>query len=315
MNEPADKQKNDKVGFLCCIESGFLEEQVLLLAKSLRMFGGLLSQSNLYAVCPVASRQPSMSTIHALQSLNVEVIIEDLNKRLLNFPYANKSYALEHISKLANHEILVFLDSDTLFLDEPSRLILASNIDFAARPVDIRGICASPFDCVFLQYWQQLCELAEITIDDLPIIETSMDQTKIFANYNGGLLVFRRSLEVGRLWRKLLETSWDRGITPKPDNFWGSGQSTLAVAVHALRMRHKILDLSYNIPMHLIETASEPWTEVNPIHLHYHWLLEKDNFPVWKNKIKYLRLGRSAYHFLSRIRPFKKRRGASSSGF
>src|SRR5690606_32794714 len=130
-------------------------------------------------------------------------------------------------------------------------------------------------DMDFFPYWQQLCELEDIGIQDVPIIRTSMDQASIFANYNGGLLVFRRSFEVGRLWRELLEQSWARGITPKPNNFWGSGQSTLSVAVHALNMRHEILNLSYNIPMHLIEPGSAPWTETDAVHLHYHWLLEK----------------------------------------
>src|SRR5690606_20564500 len=137
-------------------------------------------------------RRPSDSTIRALEFLDVNVVLEDLNRNLLNFPYANKSYSVEYISNQTDHEFLVFLDSDTIFVDEPADLILGNDIDFAARPVDVRGICASPADMDFFPYWQQLCELADIGIQDLPIISTSMDQASIFANYNGGLLVFRR---------------------------------------------------------------------------------------------------------------------------
>src|SRR5690606_23707470 len=103
-----------------------------------------LMQSSIYAGCPVTAPRPSSSTIRALESLGVNVAVEDLNRNLLNFPYANKSYSVEYISNQTDHEILVFLDSDTIFVDEPADLILGNDTDFAARPVDVRGICASP---------------------------------------------------------------------------------------------------------------------------------------------------------------------------
>ena len=38
------------------------------------------------------------------------------------------------------HDILVILDSDTLFLREPAEFVLPPGVDAAVRPVDVKGI-------------------------------------------------------------------------------------------------------------------------------------------------------------------------------
>jgi hypothetical protein len=52
---------------------------------------------------------------------------------------ANRVIAPAHIEDTRRHDILVILDSDTLFLREPCEFILPPHIDVAVRPVDVKG--------------------------------------------------------------------------------------------------------------------------------------------------------------------------------
>jgi len=86
-------------------------------------------------------------------------------------------------------DYLVILDSDMLFLREPS----FHPCDAGARPVDSKDAAstgpADPQDA----YWQRLCDLGGIAIDRLPWLMTTVDNVRVRASYNGGFAVVRRS--------------------------------------------------------------------------------------------------------------------------
>ncbi len=303
------------LAFLLCLEAGFIEEQTILLVQSVRLFGGRYAGCPIYLICPRPHRQPSKATIQTLALMDAIVIVEDLNQSLDHFPYANKAYALAHLERYVEQELIVFLDSDTLMLGEPRSLAISDSHDFAARPVDVRGICSSPLDSVYKSYWTDLCSLAGLSIDALPITLTGVTREAIHANYNGGLLVVRRRIGFGSRWQDLLEKAWEKGLSPRPGNFWGSGQSTFAVAAHALTTRAHLLPDGYNIPLHSPAPGRDLLPPEHPRHVHYHWLLESEHFHQGLDQLLRLSLSDHCRTFLQALKPFQHRRGESHTGF
>lgn len=300
--------------FICCIQPGFLEEQVIRLAQSIRLFSGSYSQCKIYAVSPLGE-ELSKSTLQRLEALDVTIITKNLNKQLPSFPYANKAYAVEYVQSHHQHESLIFLDSDTMFLNSPHALYLDDSVDYLARPVDLRNICCSPLDDLHREYWEGCCQLAGIQIDDLPVIMSSVDNKVIHANWNGGLLMFRGDQEVGSRWRFLIERMWGNQLMAKPQNFWGSGQVSFTIAVTSLNMRGKSLGSAYNIPLHLSGQEVNLKRIDHPIHIHYHWLLDPDNYEQGKKILGQLNIAKKAKKFIDSLPQFHNLTKKTITGF
>lgn len=287
MNPPnLSKMKSPNLAFITCIEKGYLEGQSLLLYESIRQYGGAVKDCSIYAVCPREGKTVSPETQKALDRLSVIYIDKPLNQNLTFFPYANKNFACAYVEENTNHEVLVFLDSDTLFFHEPSQLLLNVNIDVAVRPVDLKGICTSgTLDDQFDSYWRSLCQLCEVDYDRIPLINTTIDQASIKSCYNGGLVAVRANKSIFRQWRENILRVTRNSLEPVPGNFWGSGQSTLAMAIWGVTESVFILDSFYNYPVHIIEhLPKQKIYESYPIiHIHYHDGFNAEN--IEKNPI------------------------------
>lgn len=300
--------------FVCCIQPGFLEEQVIRLAQSIRLFSRSYSQCPIYAVSPYGE-DFSQSTLQQLEALNTTLIVKNLNQELRNFPYANKAYAVEYVESYYQHDALVFVDSDTMFVDNPSSLHLDDSVDFLARPVDLRNICCSPLDDMHREYWEACCKLADIQLTDLPIAMSTADKKVIYANWNGGLLMFRGNKEVGARWRCLIEKMWNFKIMAKPNNFWGSGQVSFTIAVASLNMQGYALDASYNIPLHLSDAGVNLERIENPVHIHYHWLLDRDNYKDGRKIFNKLNVSGKVKVFFELLPQYRNKTKRQFTGF
>jgi hypothetical protein len=306
--------KESGLAFICCIQPGFLEEQTILLAQSIRLFCGRYRDCPIYAISPCGETL-SQACVQILKSLNVSIDIRPLNIIMRFFRYANKAYALEHAEAVYGHETNVFLDSDTLFVDEPFAFTLDDKTDFLARPVDVRGICRSPNDDNYDQYWQECCDLAGVTLDNLSIISTTVDRFPIYTNWNGGLLVTRGSKGIGRRWRETLEKLWQNQVCARPNDFWGSGQVSFALATASLSLNGAILPEGYNVPIHLNPSATRLDEVDKVIHLHYHWMLEKESHAEGIRRVKSLKINKEAELYVSALKPLSQKRGANCTGF
>ena len=174
------------VGFVACIERGVLEAQALLLFESIRRYTDRFKECAIYALSPRAGHEITIDTRRKLDDLHVHYIDTILNSECREYGSANRVAAAAHIEAPRRHEILVILDSDTLFLREPCEFLLAPDIDVALRPVDIKGMCTDGPQDGFDIYWQALCRCCGVDYDEIPWSETSIDRHRIKASYNGG---------------------------------------------------------------------------------------------------------------------------------
>ncbi|NOT53240.1 MAG: hypothetical protein HOP18_01410 [Deltaproteobacteria bacterium] len=250
------------VGFVACIEKGVLEAQALLLFQSIRRYTGVFQDCALYGLSPRAGHAISPTTRKRLDALGVQYLDTVLNSECLEYGPANRVAAAAHIEETHPHEILVILDSDTLFLREPREFLLASDTDVAVRPVDVKGAGTNGSQDRFDTYWQALCRCCGVDYEDIPWRASFVDHHRIKASYNGGLVVARGDLGIMRKWATFFFQSVRQGLRPRlhsasfrsgagwvnseAGGLWGSNQAALSLAVWSTSQRVQQLPPVYN---------------------------------------------------------------------
>jgi hypothetical protein len=282
------------VGFVACIEGGVLEAQALLLFESIRQYAGRFRDCPIYALSPRSGHSISQSVRHRLDELSVTYIDAILNTECREYGSANRVAAAAYIEEVYPHEILVILDSDTLFLREPDKILLPPDVDVAVRPVDIKGMCtdgpADPFDI----YWRDLCRCCGVDYELIPWTESFVDHHRIKASYNGGLVIVRGKLGILKQWADFFFASVRLRLTPYVEDWrlrsgvgwidstvsrlWGSNQAALSLAIWNNTRRVQELPPTYNYPLHShdhIDAATANAVFPHLVHVHYHWLFEE----------------------------------------
>ena len=288
MSRPPD------LAYVACIESGVLERQALLLFESIRAFGGSLADCPIYALAPRAGLGVGRVTRDRLESLRVEYIDTVLNTECVEYGSTNRVAAAAHIEETKAHEILVVLDSDTLVLREPAAFRLPRDVDVAVRPVDYKGICTTGADDPYDAYWRKLCEICGVRYDEIPDVRSYVDEVRVKASYNGGLVVARRERGILRRWWQFFQASVRAGLRPRAEavafrsstgpvaapasRMWGSNQAALSLALWSTTRRALTLEPTYNYPLHAHDAlGSRGARDFNQlVHVHYHWLFEPD---------------------------------------
>ena len=284
------------VGFVACIEGGVLERQALLLFESIRRYAGRFKDCPVYALSPRAGHGISAEARKRLDELGVEYSDAVLNTGCPQYGSANRVAAAAHVEATRRHEILVILDSDTLFLREPDEFILPRGCDVLLRPVDLKGVSTTGPRDECDAYWRDLCRCCGVAYERVPWGESFVDRQRIKANYNGGLVVARGGLGIMRRWADFFFGSVAEGLRPRPGaavfragagtvepaaaELWGSNQAALSLAVWSATRRVRLLSPNYNYPLHLHEHITPEVTRAvfgRLVHVHYHWLFAPDS--------------------------------------
>lgn len=166
-------------------------------------------------MAPRPHRRPSQLVIDELKRLNVTYIDSVTNTDTSGYGTVNRIVAGSFIEATTTHELIVVVDSDTLVLAPLDALILGAEVDMRARAVDLLGLSATGAEHPMAPYWTEVCRLAEITLDELPLTTTTVDRSPIVANYNGGLVVVRRSVGILQRLEKLYVQIVAAGLRPR----------------------------------------------------------------------------------------------------
>jgi|SRR5215213_492591 len=287
------------VAFVACIEGGALEAQALLLFESIRRYAGRFGGCDIYALSPRAGHSISAAARSRLDALGAHYVDEVLNTECPEYGSANRVAAAAYVEQRHPHDLLVVLDSDTLFIREPEEFDLAPGVDVAVRPVDVKGMCTKGWRDPADAYWRELCRLCGVAYDDIPWAESFVDRRRIKASYNGGLVVARGRLGVMRRWADYFFASVRRGLRPNPNagsfragagvvepaaaELWGSNQAALSLAIWSTTRGVRHLPPTYNYPLHMHERLKPSLVRAtfpHLVHVHYHWLLAADALPA-----------------------------------
>jgi hypothetical protein len=261
----------NETAFLICVEQGRLESEALLLVESLRRFGGSCAQAPVYAFAPRAGHEPGPETVERLEALGTTVVTEPLVERFEEIPTFNKVSVSAWAERELDHETLVFTDTDSIFLGEPSELVGGDWVA-AVRPVD-RRIAGSRGKGKNEPFWRKM--YAELGVKAEPFVETTVGQTRIRAYWNTGLVAARRSAGLFGAWEQALTRLFDARIVQKR---WPQFMDQLSWAGVTADVHDRLLVLpdAYNYPLRhrqALVPAAQQLDLAELVHMHYRlWL-------------------------------------------
>lgn len=179
------------ITFALFAKPGRGEQEALLFAKSLRQFGG--AHKNAPVLVMTAADYPlSKETTHQLETFQVRIQSVKMEEDLINFPFAAKSIMAGVAETFVNgtSQLMVWLDRDSLVIQEPNELILPPGKTLGYRPVDHKNI-GSPYEKPVNDFWKTLYQQSQVSPDKIFPIQTSVDQINLRPYINAGMLVVR----------------------------------------------------------------------------------------------------------------------------
>lgn len=230
---------------------------VLVLVESLRNFGGRFANAPVWVYLPEEMLDADTSLLAGLRVLNADVRSSSAPQDASGFPFAGKTFAAAAAESDAagRAAILVWMDEDTVILDEPAAFALAGNVVLGYRPV-MHQLIGSLYDSPPDAFWSRLYKKLSVPQSALFRMSTVADHKVIRPYFNAGLLVVRPERGVLRQWVSDFKTLYQDSVFVKMCNqdrlkriFLH--QTALTGAILNVAKRKEIIELPdrYNFPL------------------------------------------------------------------
>jgi tetratricopeptide (TPR) repeat protein len=267
-----------KIAFLICTETS-IEKNSILLARSIRRFGGSLRHAPIYSFAPRPGLDISREAQSQFQVLDVIHQARPLNTAHPQMGIANKPFVCAYAEEFLEADVSVFLDSDKVVFNEPRALLVSDKVSAAVRPVDSVNIGVAGFgEGQNGQYWRDL--YATCGVDTVRFVRTMIDGTKIFDYFNSGMIAAHRNNRLFSKWAKIFDRTMRSGATPTDPFF--IEQSSLAGTISGVAKDVAILPPSYNYPIFAQNTLSPESRRFRSfddmVSIHYHHFFKDGNW-------------------------------------
>lgn len=310
------KNRSDKsyLTFCSIIHPGTNHEvDALLLAESIRAFAGCFANAPIWFMLPINGKQISERTSKRLQELNVQLIPINLSPGADDFFFSVEMAALDQVEKLAANQVsyLVWLDSNTILLNEPGDLVLKDSKKLAFKPVHWLLI-GSDFDQPIDPFWQHIYQFCRVPQERLFPMHPIVQDIRMRPYFNAGLLVIRPEQGLLHNWHSKFMEIYLHPIfqefyqkDPRYEIFMHQAVLSGIILNHFNPNELYELPDSYNYPLHLWvedKTVLRPANLNNAVTIrHEGFYLNKDwetQIPLsleriqWlKNKLKQMSVG------------------------
>jgi hypothetical protein len=240
---------SESIAFIMCTEGGGqLEKESLLMVESFRKFAGSFQNSQIYSFQVRENSDVSQETIDKLAAMDVKHQKVVLNTKYPNYPLANKPLLCAYAEQMIDADILVFLDSDLVFFSEPKEFLLPAEYDVGIRPEHHKMIGSEGSSDPNEEYWIRLYGIAGVKNIDR-FVTTTVDQQKIRAFWNSGVVAVRRKLGIFTAWKNTIEQLLEEGTGINQEN-WYYEQSALSATICAMTDKVFNFSVGYNYPVH-----------------------------------------------------------------
>jgi hypothetical protein len=245
------------------------EPDALILAESVRRFGGGMSDSPLWCFYPQGPANLSPTFQNRMNELQVDLIPFELAEK------DSKKWFVGHASAAAlaesraerEHKLLAWLSPNAVVVNEPSEFLLADRVSLGYRPVH-HALIGSRFDDELDSYWSLVYELSQVPEERVFPMKTHVETIFVRPYFNAGFLVVRPRSRILRGWRDLflplysdkrLEQFYERDA--RYEIF--IHQALLSGLILKMLNRNGMVELppTYNYPVHL---HGEDQTEDRP---------------------------------------------------
>ncbi len=239
------------------IPSGREEPTAVLLAASLRRFGGGFAGSEILAMTEAGGRiSPPVRA--RLEGLGCRITPFTVPGPAQRFPLGAMPYAAAAAEIAAGQaDTLVWMDSDTLILREPGAFRLPDGKSLGFRPV-MHLLIGSLLDQPVDSFWRLVYGVSGVSEERIFPMTTPVDGARIRPYFNAGLLVVRPGLGLLSRWRddfeRLIGSDGLRPLLEK-DHLYAvfAPQAALAGALLSRLERREMIELSadYNYSLQL----------------------------------------------------------------
>ena len=278
--------RGDEVTFVVCVESGAYESMAVLMVESLRRFGGRLAAAPVLAITPRLGPGLARSTRRRLAELDV-TCVRTWHVRRAWFNFYPKVWALEDAERLATTESVVYVDSDILFLAEPTEFLLPSGAVVAAcaRDDGIVGI-SGPADR-YAEPWRRACTAVGLAVEELPWVDPEDGSPRIRYYLNAGIVVVRRGADVTTRWLASTEAMFRYRVDFGPWREQFHEQVALGLTIVRFGLPYRLLSWSHNYGIDSsFPDALESDELSRVVVLHYHDQLRPEH---WSHTVERLR--------------------------
>jgi hypothetical protein len=268
----------NKVEILICTEQGYLESMSKLLVSSLRQLGGTFKDVPIFSYQPRKQFKISAETIAFFEKNNVEYVDIELNKHFCHYPLANKPLACAHREMNTNADVLIFLDSDVFFLNEPNEFLNFEDADTILRPVDNKNIGARNSEDKNALYWNKLYALLDVKVRRY--VTTTVGNEDIWKYYNSGHIATLTKSNLFNTWSENFLKVMDAGIKPDTGLFFVE-QSVFSATVSQMELKVKQFSKEYNYPLPAVHKIANNKYVVSSfdslVSIHYHGVFKNRN--------------------------------------
>lgn len=217
---------------VCCVEFGRLEEQTILMVRSLRAFGGALADMPVIAVIGRSGAALRASTRRELDRLGVRIVRAAAGTNPASWlNYGNKAAAVVTAEALADTDQITWLDSDMVFMGDPAGIVLADGEDLAIAPID-NPPAVYPDDNAHAGYWRRVCSLLGTSFDDVPWVDFNGKTFRL--NCNSGVFTWRRGTGFAERYNLAFARLLDSRLAQKTGEFFTIDQVILTPLAQGL---------------------------------------------------------------------------------
>ena len=230
-----------------------------MLARCIRAFGGALTENPIWALTPRSVGALSGETRKALRALGVELLPFAIDAAARDFPFAVGAYAAAAAEQAVRGraDLLAWLDSDTLVLQEPRALLFGSEQALACCPIHHLRIGPS-YDAPLDPFWRLVYDACAAPEERAFLMQTAVGGDRIRPHINAGLLVVRPERGLLTAWRD----TFDRVYRKRAFEQFYKQNARYRIFVHQAILSGTALSLltpqeflvlpgSYNYPLHL----------------------------------------------------------------
>jgi hypothetical protein len=294
MEQVTERVKQNKLTFASSVfPDKASESRLLLLTESIRAFAGSLSQAPIWCFTLGNEKCLSETAKDRLSALNTTFIHFEANAEIPQFPFMRKAFLSAQAESIAQNktDLLVWLDNDTIVLQEPKGFVLQDSKNLGCRPVH-HTIIGSRHDEPLDLFWTQVYRYCRVPEDRVFPMMTHVDGTRIRPYFNAGLLVVRPEKRLLQTWRdnflEIYKAADFQEFYEKDKRYtFFMHQAVLAGTILSTLQTDEIDELppTYNYPLHLYwedVTENRPSSLEETITFRYEDFFERLE---WRKKI------------------------------
>jgi hypothetical protein len=236
------------------------ETDSLLLAESIRAFGGSLDQAPIWFFTPEVKNQISAAFKKKSLTLGVSLIAFKIDDQILDFPFAGDVFAaaLAESTVLNQSRLLAWLGANTFVIQEPKALLLPDEKLLGFRPVH-HTLIGSRYDEPIDGFWKLIYHHCGTPATRIFPMTTHVDGTRIRPYFNAGLLVTRPETRLLQDWR---DTFFRIYQEPGLQSFYQENDR------HKIFLHQAVLSGVILSKLKLSQIQQLPTTYNYPLHLH-----------------------------------------------